>query len=137
MSADSQWYVAINGQQQGPLSLQDIHAGIREGRIGQDAHVFTQGMDAWAPITTQAELAQAFGGGPAVPTPPAQGAGPGPSVGSSTGPSGSAVPPQVAHEIDYEIFGAEMQYVEITLDPREACIAEAGAFMYMDPGIEM
>jgi uncharacterized protein (TIGR00266 family) len=40
-------------------------------------------------------------------------------------------------EIDYEIFGEEMQFVEITLDPREACIAEAGAFMYMDPSIEM
>ncbi|HBL26278.1 MAG TPA: TIGR00266 family protein, partial [Acidobacteria bacterium] len=30
-----------------------------------------------------------------------------------------------------------MQYVEVTLDPGEACIAEAGAFMYMDPGIQM
>ena len=30
-----------------------------------------------------------------------------------------------------------MQFVAITLDPGEACIAEAGAFMYMDPGIEM
>src|ERR1051325_4749276 len=30
-----------------------------------------------------------------------------------------------------------MQYLEITLDPNEACIAEAGAFMYMDPGIRM
>ena len=30
-----------------------------------------------------------------------------------------------------------MQFVEITLDPGEACVAEAGSFMYMDPGIEM
>ncbi len=43
----------------------------------------------------------------------------------------------MAHEIDYEIFGQEMQFVEITLDPGEACIAEAGSFMYMDPGIQM
>ncbi|HZN91515.1 MAG TPA: TIGR00266 family protein [Myxococcales bacterium] len=42
-----------------------------------------------------------------------------------------------ADEIDYEVFGEEMQFVEITLDPGEACIAEAGAFMYMEPGIEM
>ncbi|MDH3404860.1 MAG: TIGR00266 family protein [Acidobacteriota bacterium] len=42
-----------------------------------------------------------------------------------------------AHEIDYEVFGEEMQFVEITLDPQEACVAEAGSFMYMDPGIEM
>jgi uncharacterized protein (TIGR00266 family) len=30
-----------------------------------------------------------------------------------------------------------MQFVEIALDPGEATIAEAGAFMYMDPGIQM
>ncbi len=42
-----------------------------------------------------------------------------------------------AHEIDYEIFGEEMQYVEIELDPQEAVIAEAGSFMMMDDGISM
>jgi uncharacterized protein (TIGR00266 family) len=41
------------------------------------------------------------------------------------------------HEIDYEIFGNEMQYVEIELDPREAVVAEAGGMMYMDEGIEL
>jgi len=40
----------------------------------------------------------------------------------------------VADEIDYEIFGEEMQYVEITLDPGEMAVAEAGAMMYMTPG---
>ena len=42
-----------------------------------------------------------------------------------------------AHEIDYQIFGEEMQYVEIELDPQEAVVAEAGSFMMMDSGIEM
>ncbi|WP_375237881.1 TIGR00266 family protein [Aurantibacter sp.] len=42
-----------------------------------------------------------------------------------------------AHEIDYEIFGEEMQYVEIELDPQEAVIAESGSFMMMDDGIKM
>jgi uncharacterized protein (TIGR00266 family) len=42
-----------------------------------------------------------------------------------------------ADVIDYEIFGNEMQYVEITLDPGETCIAEAGGMMYMTPGIQM
>jgi uncharacterized protein (TIGR00266 family) len=41
------------------------------------------------------------------------------------------------HEIDYRIFGEEMQCVEIELDPQETVIAEAGAFMYMDDGISM
>ena len=42
-----------------------------------------------------------------------------------------------AHEIDYEIFGEEMQYVEIELDPQEVVIAEAGSFMMMENGIAM
>jgi uncharacterized protein (TIGR00266 family) len=43
----------------------------------------------------------------------------------------------VAHEIDYEIFGDDMQFVEIELDPGETAIAEAGAMMHMDDGIEL
>ena len=42
-----------------------------------------------------------------------------------------------AHEVDYQIFGEEMQYVELELDPQEAVIAEAGNFMMMDSGIKM
>ena len=42
-----------------------------------------------------------------------------------------------AHEIDYQIFGEEMQYVELELDPQEAVIAEAGNFMMMDSGVKM
>ncbi len=42
-----------------------------------------------------------------------------------------------AHEIEYEIFGEEMQYVEIELDPQEAVVAEAGSFMMMDTDIKM
>ena len=42
-----------------------------------------------------------------------------------------------AHEIDYHIYGEEMQYVEIELDPQEIVIAEAGSFMMMDNNIQM
>jgi uncharacterized protein (TIGR00266 family) len=42
-----------------------------------------------------------------------------------------------AHEIDYEIFGEEMQYVEVELDPQEGVVAESGSFMMMDTGIKM
>ena len=42
-----------------------------------------------------------------------------------------------AHEVDYHIYGEEMQYVEIELDPQEAVVAEAGNFMMMDSGIRM
>ncbi len=41
------------------------------------------------------------------------------------------------HEIDYRIFGEEMQYVEIELDPEETAVAESGAFLMMDDGIQM
>lgn len=44
---------------------------------------------------------------------------------------------QQSHEIDYKIHGEEMQCVEIELDPGETSIAESGAFMMMDDGIEM
>jgi uncharacterized protein (TIGR00266 family) len=42
-----------------------------------------------------------------------------------------------AHEIEYKIYGEELQFVEIELDPNETAIAESGAFMMMDNGIEM
>ncbi len=41
------------------------------------------------------------------------------------------------HEIDYRIFGEEMQCVEVELDPQETVVAEAGAFMYKDAPIQM
>src|SRR3954465_5237571 len=41
------------------------------------------------------------------------------------------------HEIDYKIFGDDMQVVEVELDPNEATVAEAGGMMYMEDGVEM
>lgn len=41
------------------------------------------------------------------------------------------------HEVDYKIYGDDMQFVEVELDPGEATVAEAGGMMYMDDGIEM
>lgn len=42
-----------------------------------------------------------------------------------------------AHEIDYQINGSEMQYVDIVLDSGESVVAEAGSMMMMDSGIHM
>lgn len=114
------WYVAVRGQQQGPLAAEEIVARIRAGEVPGDAWVFGPGMAGWEPLRSRAEFAQAFATPGTAPPPP--------------------LPPQAggrAHEIDYEIFGGELQYVEVTLDPQEACVAEAGAFFYMDPGVEM
>ena len=41
------------------------------------------------------------------------------------------------HEIDYKIYGEEMQCVEIELDPKESVISEPGSFMMMTEGINM
>ena len=41
-----------------------------------------------------------------------------------------------SHEVDYKIYGDDMQFVEIELDPGETVIAEAGAMMYLDDGID-
>jgi len=113
----SQWYIAVGGQQQGPMSLEELLPRFRSGELSRDTHVFTQGMSEWQAAGSRPEFAEAFQGA-AKPVPPAPG-------------------PTSAHEIDYEIFGEEMQFVEITLDPQEVCISEAGSFMYMGPGIEM
>jgi uncharacterized protein (TIGR00266 family) len=114
------WYVAVGGQQQGPWTVPDIVARVRAGQIDRGAFVFTQGMANWEPMASRPEFADAFGAAaPAAMAPP-----PAPATNA-------------AHEIDYEIFGQEMQFVEITLDPGEACVAEAGSFMYMDPYIQM
>jgi uncharacterized protein (TIGR00266 family) len=40
-----------------------------------------------------------------------------------------------SHEVDYKIIGESIQLVEIELDPQETIIAEAGAMMYMEEGI--
>jgi len=42
-----------------------------------------------------------------------------------------------AHEIDFKIFGDDLQCVEVELDPNETVIAEAGSMMMMDGNIEM
>jgi uncharacterized protein (TIGR00266 family) len=41
------------------------------------------------------------------------------------------------HEIDYKIFGEEMQCVQIELDPNETVIGEPGSFMMMDNEVQM
>ena len=40
-----------------------------------------------------------------------------------------------SHVVDYQVFGDDLQFVEVELDPSETVIAEAGAMMYMEDGI--
>lgn len=41
-----------------------------------------------------------------------------------------------SHEIDYQILGSDIQVLEVELDPQETVIAEAGAMVYMEDGIQ-
>jgi uncharacterized protein (TIGR00266 family) len=42
-----------------------------------------------------------------------------------------------ADVVDYQIYGEEMQFVEVELDPGESAIAEAGMMMHKHPAITM
>jgi len=108
------WYIAIGGQQQGPFSQTQIQQGVAAGIYTRDTLVWRQGFANWLPMAQVPELQQ-----PTFSPPPM-------NTGSTQ-----------AHEIDYQIHGNEMQFVEIELDPQESTIAEAGAMMYMSDGIQM
>jgi uncharacterized protein (TIGR00266 family) len=115
MSAQGGWYYAQNGQSVGPMSLSELIA--RLPAVGGDRTlVFGPDTTDWIEARHVAAIVQ---GRPPLASPPQP-------------PRG-----QRSDEIDYEIFGEEMQYVEVTLDPGEMVIAEAGGMMYMTSGIQM
>jgi len=107
----SEWFLSINGQQVGPLNEEEAVARAKSNPGG---HAWKEGFADWKPINQVPELRP---GAPA-PAPPTSA-------------------PSVAHEIDYTIFGEEMQFVEIELDPGESAVAEAGAMMYKDLPVSM
>jgi uncharacterized protein (TIGR00266 family) len=59
----------------------------------------------------------------------------------STSPWGAprhhARQPGSADDIDYEIKGQELQFVEIELDPGESAVAEAGSLVWKDASVDM
>jgi uncharacterized protein (TIGR00266 family) len=116
MSSTAQWYMAIGGQQVGPVTEQDVVNAIQGGSADAETLVFVSGMENWTALRDvpkfQPHLRQA-----APPPPP--------------------VPAQTAHEIDHKIVGEDLQFVEVELDPGESVVAEAGALMYMTQGVAM
>jgi membrane protease subunit (stomatin/prohibitin family) len=61
------WHVAVNGQQQGPFTPQQIAEGIAKGQIARDTLVWSAGMGDWTPAANVPQLAGSF---TAPPTPP-------------------------------------------------------------------
>ncbi len=120
--AQQQWYMAIGGHQVGPVTQDDVVTNLRNGTIDGSTLVYTAGMTNWTPLKDVPELAAFLTG----------------NAGRAAAPPPPIVPGQQrAHEIDFRIVGAEMQFVEVELDPGESAIAEAGSMMYMTPGIQM
>jgi uncharacterized protein (TIGR00266 family) len=118
MTDTQQWYMLIGGNQIGPVSAQQVIENIQNGRVQANTYVYAVGMKDWIPAGQAEFFAPYFGAAPSpVQIPKAPG--------------------KTAHEIDFKIFGEDIQFVEIELDPGESAIAEAGAMMYMTPGIEM
>ena len=111
-----QWFLCYNGQQVGPL---DHAAAVAQAAKNPNGHCWRQGFAEWIPIAKCDELAQSASHAMTAPPPPAGG--------------------MVRHadEIDYKIFGSDMQFVEIELDPGESAIAEAGSLMYKQPVVKM
>jgi uncharacterized protein (TIGR00266 family) len=111
----TQWYLSFDGNQLGPM---DQSQAITRARQNPNGFAWREGYAQWEPITRIAELNSASVA--AIPTPP-------PGAGSRGR----------ADEIDFKIFGTEMQFVEVELDPGESAVAEAGAMMYKESDIEM
>ncbi len=119
--AGGQWYMAIGGHQVGPVSEDEIRGNLQNGTIDAGTLLFTAGMSNWAPLSTVPQFAgiRERSRRPHLRQPP-----------------GSARARQ-AHDIDFKIYGEDMQFVEVELDPGESAVAEAGSLMYMTPGIQM
>ena len=110
------WYYAAGGKSQGPFPESTIKEMIKSGSISDDTPLFGPGMANWTKLRHMPQFTAAN----TAPVPP------------------SAIPAsQIAHEIDYQVFGEEMQFVEIELDPGESAVAEAGSMMYMTSDIKM
>ncbi len=115
---ETQWYVASDGKTIGPMSEEELRQGFRAGTYGPRHHVYGPGMSEWAKAESVASFAADFAS-TLSPPPPLRTGGP------------------VADDVDFEIGGSEMQYVDIGLDPGESVVAEAGSMMYMGHDIEM
>ena len=116
MMSDQGWYIGNQGQTIGPMSRSELGSRLSDYQ-GPETLVYGPGAADWMQARHVAGLLS--GGVGAVPPPPA--------------PASR----RAVDEIDYEVYGDDMQFVEVTLDPGESVIAEAGTMMYMSQGIRM
>ena len=110
----SQWFLTYDGERVGPLGQAQAEV---EAFHHPEGFAWREGFTDWVPIANVSELKIEKRAKTPVPPPP---------LGRRS-----------SDEVDFEIHGAEMQYVEIELDPGESAVAEAGAMMFKDPSIEL
>jgi uncharacterized protein (TIGR00266 family) len=120
--------MAIGGHQVGPVTQQEIISNLQNGSIDAETLVFSAGMANWQKVKDVPAFAAWTRGAGATGATGAAGA---------TGFTPPPPPGRRAHDIDFEIHGGEMQFVEVELDPGEGAVAEAGSMMYMTQGIQM
>ena len=120
MSDAHMWYLAVGGQRQGPMGAEDVVRRLQNGSIDGNTLAYAQGVTAsWTPIASIPQFGTDLTVSPFMPPVP------------------DGQTPTMAHDIDYQIFGSDLQFVEVELDPGESVVAEAGSMMYMDDQIEM
>ena len=108
----AQWYFSYNNDQVGPFSHDQA---VQKAKENPKGYAWREGFAEWMPISQVTEL-------------------------SSPSPKGASPPPDLlgsSDRVDYKIFGEEMQFVEVELDPGESVVAEAGTLMYKDPAVQM
>ncbi len=115
------WFYALSDKQIGPVTRAQLIEALKNRTVQADTLVWRAGLTGWMRLREVPELASEWHalaqGATAAATPP--------------------LPGRRAHEIDFEIHGSEMQFVEVELDPGECAIAEAGSMMFMTQGISM
>jgi len=138
MSGEGGWFYVRSGQTMGPVSIDELRRAIAGGE-GPQTLVWGPGVAEWTEAKHLHFLQSAMTAAPP------QSRGPGAQAVGATEPIGlgrSIGPPpspkgRRSDELDYEIYGDDMQFVEVTLDPGEVVVAEAGGMLFMTQGIEM
>jgi len=133
------WYIEYDdGRKQGPISKIEAKLAAKSDSSG---YAWTTGMSDWQPMNTLADLvgeANVVAYEPPAPTPPAPTPPPTQYNKQQTSLQATQTYTQnSADVIDYEIFGEDIQYVEVELDPGESAVAEAGSMMYKHHAIMM
>lgn len=147
----NEWFFSFENVTSGPYALDYAKTFAREH---QGAYCWRRGLHEWIPVYDAAEIRPMKKDGvtPFPPT-PAHMMSPKPTALPDAAPSVNPAASQsstanvqsssgfgqhsATDGIDYKIYGHEMQFVEIELDPQESAVAEAGAMMYKSADVKM